>query len=56
MILGLIDLGGTFAVNTFVGVGVIALQVAYAIPTGLSLIGDRRVQVNRRDGERLEIL
>jgi amino acid transporter len=47
MLLGLIDLGSTSAFNAFVSVGVIALQVAYAIPIGLSLIGDRRVQVNQ---------
>lgn len=47
MLLGLIDLGSTSAFNAFVAVGVIALQVAYAIPIGLSLIGDRRVQVNQ---------
>lgn len=47
MLLGLINLGSSSAFLAFVSVGVIALQVSYAIPIGLSLIGDRRKQVNQ---------
>jgi len=47
MLLGLINLGSSSAFIAFVSVGVIALQVSYAIPIGLSLIGDRRNQVNQ---------
>lgn len=47
MLLGLINLGSSSAFVAFVSVGVIALQVSYAIPIGLSLIGDRRTQVNQ---------
>lgn len=47
MLLGLINLGSSSAFTAFVSVGVIALQVAYAIPIGLSLIGDKRHQVNQ---------
>lgn len=47
MLLGLINLGSTSAFTAFVSVGVIALQVSYGIPIALSLIGDRRAQVNQ---------
>jgi len=47
MLLGLIVLGSSTAFLAFVSVGVIALQVSYAVPIGLSLIGDRRVSVNQ---------
>lgn len=47
MLLGLINLGSTSAFTAFVSVGVIALAVSYAIPIGISLLWDRRVQVNQ---------
>lgn len=46
MLLGLINLGSSSAFVAFVSVGVIALQVSYAIPIFLSLVQDRRKQVN----------
>lgn len=47
LLLGLINLGSTSAFTAFVSVGVIALSVSYAIPIALSLIGDRRKEVNQ---------
>ena len=46
MLLGLINLGSTSAFTAFVSVGVMALQVSYAIPIGLSL-WYKRVQVSQ---------
>ena len=46
LLLGLINLGSTSAFLAFVSVGVMALQVSYAIPIGLSLFYGR-VQVSR---------
>lgn len=47
MLLGLINLGSTSAFTAFVSVGVIALAVSYAIPIALSLIWNRRREVNQ---------
>ncbi|KAH8591502.1 amino acid/polyamine transporter I [Bisporella sp. PMI_857] len=46
MLLGLINLGSSSAFLAFVSVGVIALQVSYAIPIFLSLVRDRRESVS----------
>ncbi|KAL3427905.1 amino acid permease [Phlyctema vagabunda] len=46
MLLGLINLGSTSAFTAFVSVGVMALQLAYAIPIGLSL-WYKRVDVSK---------
>jgi amino acid transporter len=46
MLLGLINLGSSSAFLAFVSVGVIALQVSYGIPIFLSLVQDKRKQVN----------
>jgi len=46
MLLGLINLGSSSAFLAFVSVGVIALQVSYGIPIFLSLVHDKRKQVN----------
>jgi amino acid transporter len=47
MLLGLINLGSSSAFTAFVSVGVIALAVSYAIPIGISLLWNRRSEVNR---------
>jgi len=47
MLLALINLGSSSAFLAFVSVGVIALQVSYGIPIFLSLVSDRRHQVNQ---------
>ncbi|TVY31624.1 putative amino-acid permease [Lachnellula subtilissima] len=47
MLLGLINLGSTSAFTAFVSVGVIALSVSYAIPIGISLLWNKRVEVNQ---------
>ena len=47
MLLGLINLGSSSAFLAFVSVGVIALQVSYAIPIFLSLVTDKRHQVSQ---------
>ncbi len=47
MLLGLINLGSSSAFTAFVSVGVIALAVSYAIPIGISLLWNRRKEVNR---------
>ncbi|KAG0646589.1 putative amino-acid permease [Hyphodiscus hymeniophilus] len=47
MLLGLINLGSTSAFNAFVAVGVQALAVSYAIPITISLVWNRRVEVNQ---------
>ncbi|KAG9243225.1 amino acid/polyamine transporter I [Calycina marina] len=47
MLLALINLGSASAFIAFVSVGVIALQVSYGIPIFLSLVRDRRHQVNQ---------
>ncbi|RDW73459.1 hypothetical protein BP6252_07366 [Coleophoma cylindrospora] len=46
MLLGLINLGSSSAFTAFVSVGVMALQLAYAIPIGLSLFY-RRTDVSK---------
>jgi amino acid transporter len=47
MLLGLINLGSTSAFTAFVSVGVIALAVSYAIPIGISLLWNKRHEVNQ---------
>jgi amino acid transporter len=47
MLLGLINLGSSSAFTAFVSVGVIALAVSYAIPIAISLLWNRRVEVNQ---------
>lgn len=47
MLLGLINLGSSSAFTAFVSVGVIALSVSYAIPIGISLLWNKRVEVNQ---------
>ncbi|TVY88737.1 putative amino-acid permease [Lachnellula willkommii] len=47
MLLGLINLGSSSAFTAFVSVGVIALAVSYAIPIGISLLWNKRVEVNQ---------
>ena len=47
MLLGLINLGSSSAFTAFVSVGVIALAVSYAIPIGISLLWNRRVEVSQ---------
>ncbi|KAM3078029.1 hypothetical protein ACMFMG_002672 [Clarireedia jacksonii] len=47
MLLGLINLGSTSAFTAFVSVGVIALAISYAIPIGISLLWNKRHEVNR---------
>lgn len=47
ILLGLINLGSTSAFTAFVSVGVIALAVSYAIPIGISLLWNRRVEVSQ---------
>lgn len=47
LLLGLIDLGSSSAFTAFVSVGVIALAVSYAIPIALSLLWDKRKEVNQ---------
>jgi amino acid transporter len=47
MLLGLINLGSSSAFIAFVSVGVMALAISYAIPIGISLLWNRRVQVNQ---------
>ena len=47
MLLGLINLGSSSAFTAFVSVGVIALAVSYAIPIGISLLWNRRREVNQ---------
>lgn len=46
MLLGLIYLGSSSAFTAFASVGVIALAVAYAVPIAISLLVDRRQEVN----------
>ncbi|KAH6665622.1 amino acid/polyamine transporter I [Halenospora varia] len=47
MLLGLINLGSTSAFTAFVSVGVIALAVSYAIPIAISLLWNKRKEVNK---------
>jgi amino acid transporter len=47
MLLGLINLGSSSAFTGFVSVGVQALAVSYAIPISISLLWNRRVEVNQ---------
>lgn len=47
MLLGLINLGSSSAFTAFVSVGVIALAVSYAIPIGISLLWNKRHEVNQ---------
>ena len=47
MLLGLINLGSSSAFLAFVSVGVIALAVSYAIPIAISLLWNKRVEVNQ---------
>jgi amino acid transporter len=47
MLLGLINLGSSSAFNAFVAVGVEALAVSYAIPIAISLLWNKRVEVNQ---------
>jgi amino acid transporter len=47
LLLGLINLGSTSAFTAFVSVGVIALSVSYAMPIGISLLWNRRVEVSQ---------
>ncbi|TVY75794.1 putative amino-acid permease [Lachnellula suecica] len=47
MLLGLINLGSSSAFTAFVSVGVMGLAVSYAIPIAISLIWNRRVEVNK---------
>lgn len=46
MLLGLINLGSNQAFTAFVSVGVIALAVSYAIPIAISLLWNKRREVN----------
>lgn len=47
MLLGLINLGSSSAFTAFVSVGVIALAVSYAMPIGISLFWNKRLEVSR---------
>lgn len=47
MLLGLINLGSSSAFLAFVSVGVMALAVSYAIPIAISLLWDKRHEVNQ---------
>jgi amino acid transporter len=47
MLLGLINLGSSSAFLAFVSVGVMALAISYAIPIAISLLWNRRVEVNQ---------
>jgi amino acid transporter len=47
MLLGLINLGSTTAFTAFVSVGVMTLAVSYAIPIALSLLWNKRKEVNQ---------
>lgn len=47
MLLGLINLGSSQAFTAFVSVGVIALAVSYAIPIAISLLWNKRREVNQ---------
>jgi amino acid transporter len=47
MLLGLINLGSSTAFTAFVSVGVMTLSVSYAIPISLSLLWNRRIEVNQ---------
>ena len=47
MLLGLINIGSSSAFLAFVSVGVQALALSYAIPIAISLLSDRRKEVNR---------